>query len=106
MDVFFFSFLFVIATSIWMAVDAESNKIPISGKDYNVNTGAIAWFLSGVLLWIATVPYYLYRRNSFQSSPPVASVAGEIRELKGLLDDGAITEQEFQAQKARLLKVQ
>lgn len=47
---------------IWMGYDAHHNKISITGKPYSVNTGVAAWVLSSLFLWIATIPYYFYKR--------------------------------------------
>jgi hypothetical protein len=38
------------------------------------------------------------------SSPTNSSIADELRKLKGLLDDGVLTEEEFKIQKERLLQ--
>lgn len=106
MDAFTITLIVVSVTTVWVAVDSSQHKIPISGDDYNLNTGALAWFLSCVVLWIATFPYYLVRRSQFMAAParPSTGVAAEIRELKALLDDGAITQDEFDAKKRELLK--
>ena len=55
--------IFIPLSNIWMTIDAIRNKIPISGEKYNINTGGVAWFFSGVLLWVVTFPYYLLRRR-------------------------------------------
>jgi hypothetical protein len=44
------------------------------------------------------------RNNAKKATPAVAGVADELLKLKGLLDAGAITQAEFEAQKAKLLK--
>lgn len=48
-----------------------------------------------------------YDKNTRQAAPPSGvgsgSVADEIRSLKGLLDDGIITQAEYDAKKAQLL---
>jgi len=55
--------IIVIVTSIWVAYDASINKITINNKPYSFNNGAFAWFLSCILIWIASFPAYLIRRS-------------------------------------------
>lgn len=42
-------------------------------------------------------------KQSTAGSPPVASVADEIKKLKQLMDSGAITKEEYEARKKKLL---
>ena len=44
------------------------------------------------------------KNNAKKATPAVAGVADELLKLKSLLDSGAITQAEFEAQKAKLLK--
>jgi hypothetical protein len=46
-----------------IAVDAHRNRVPTYGNDYNINTGALAWFIAGLLILIAVFPAYLFRRH-------------------------------------------
>jgi len=59
-----FIFWVVVGTTIWMTYDASDLKIPTYGNTYSLNTGALAWFVSAVFLWILAFPYYLVRRSS------------------------------------------
>jgi len=52
----------VIGSSVWVAYDSQSNKITVDNKPYSLNNGALAWFLSCILLWIIIFPYYLVKR--------------------------------------------
>jgi hypothetical protein len=54
----------VVLTALWVAYDARVNRVPTFGADYNLNTGALCWFLGCLLLWIAVFPAYWFRRSS------------------------------------------
>jgi hypothetical protein len=54
---------FAAAISAVIGIDAHKNRVPTYGDDYNINTGALAWFIAGVLILIAVLPAYLYRRH-------------------------------------------
>lgn len=69
--------LMVLATSIWMAVDASQlgyDKRDVPGL---AGMGPVGWFLSGLLLWIVAFPFYLMKRGELKA-------AGERR--RALLD--------------------
>jgi hypothetical protein len=51
-------------TGVWVAVDARKNRVATYGNDYNFNTGAVAWFLGCLFLWLLVVPVYFMRRAS------------------------------------------
>ena len=53
----------IIITSIWVAYDANLNKIPITHKPYSLNNGSLAWFLTSLILWPFTFPYYFVKRS-------------------------------------------
>jgi rhomboid protease GluP len=53
----------VLVTSLWVLVDARRNRVPTRGHTYTANTGAGAWFLGCLLLWIVVFPKYLARRR-------------------------------------------
>ncbi len=55
--------LVVLGTTIWMAYDSHGNRVPNNKEPYSLNNGAVAWFVSGILLWIVIFPYYLFRRS-------------------------------------------
>ena len=56
--------LVVIGTTIWVGFDAAANQVSTSSKHpYEQNTGAVAWVLGCILLWIVVFPLYLYRRS-------------------------------------------
>ncbi|HEX8465731.1 MAG TPA: hypothetical protein VF627_14035 [Abditibacterium sp.] len=75
--------LIVLITTIWMGLDARSHQISVDKKPYGLNNGALAWFLTGLLLWIITFPYYLWKRavvlgarqqaRNPRAVPPIAS---------------------------------
>jgi hypothetical protein len=107
-------FLLVVGTTIWMTMESAQKKIPIDKKPYGVNNGALAWCLSGILLWIATFPWYLIQRGRYLAQPtvpltpspvqrPAVSVADELAKLHDLKTSGAITEGDYERAKSRLL---
>jgi len=107
---FIMTTLLVIASSVWVARDAKAKQIPITGSDYNLNTGAAAWFISCLLLWIATFPYYLYRRAAVMSAravptpkPGQPDVEQELRKIAKLRDDGLVTAADYEEKKRLLL---
>ncbi|NOU35951.1 MAG: hypothetical protein HOO88_04200 [Kiritimatiellaceae bacterium] len=58
--------IIVIATSIWVLVDAKTigvKKGQISGV---ANMGAFGWFFVCLLLWIVGFPFYLAKRGEFK----------------------------------------
>lgn len=119
--------VFVIATGLWIAQDAENNEIPISGDEYNLNTGRIAWFLSALLLWIATVPYYFYKKSQITNErnheemkaiqaqqikaqqkiqaqqAPKTTTKDKLAEAKALFESGDITSDEYNAMRSKIL---
>ena len=56
---------FVIASvgAIWVAFDARKNRVPVDGKPYGWNNGAVAWFLSTIVFSFWLVGYYLWKRH-------------------------------------------
>ncbi len=52
----------VLLSSVWVAVDAARKRVPTYGERYDLNTGALAWFLGCLLLWIVVFPAYWVRR--------------------------------------------
>ncbi len=100
--------ILVICSNIWMAYDAQEHKISIDDKPYGTNNGAIAWFLSGVLLWIATFPYYLVKRSKALQTPttsqPTAGTGGKLAELNDLYQKKLITEEEYTAKRKQILE--
>lgn len=69
------SFGVTIATSIWVAYDAKANRIPTTNKPYSIHNGALTWFISSIVLWIATFPFYLIRRRQVLKARRDAAVA-------------------------------
>lgn len=79
-------------------------KVPVNGVDkylFMVSTGGLFRFSMFVDDAIAACEV---KPCAVADSPkPVASVADEIKKLKGLLDAGAITQAEYDSQKKKLL---
>jgi rhomboid protease GluP len=53
----------ILLTSLWVLFDARRNRVPTRGRVYTFNTGAGAWFVGCLLLWIVVFPTYLMRRR-------------------------------------------
>lgn len=70
----------LIGSATWVAIDSRKHRIPVNRKPYSFNNGALAWFLSCIVLWIGMFPLYLYRRSkalkSQGRSSTVATVLG------------------------------
>lgn len=79
--------LVVIGTTIWVGFDAVTNQVSTSSKHpYEQNTGAVAWVLGCILLWIVVFPFYLYRRSQSvrqNSAGSASSLAGIPRTTQG-----------------------
>ncbi len=113
-----FVFLVVVATSIWVFVDAKSigvKKGQISGI---ADMGPWGWFWVCLLLWIIGFPFYLAKRSEYKAAnaapsmpppvpplapQPVADPLTQLERFAQLRDKGILTEAEFQAKKAQLL---
>lgn len=54
---------------------------------------------------ISMINSILSERNAIPKSTTAKDVANELRELKGLLDDGIITQEEFDAKKSKVLNL-
>lgn len=68
--------LCIIASSIWVLVDAETHKVPADRhKPYSVSNGSAAWFIGCLLLWIVGFPWYLIARSASLAERPSAPVA-------------------------------
>jgi hypothetical protein len=117
--VFLIAFAFVAITAAWVASDAGKNRIPISkGAKYTVNTGALAWFLTTLLIWIVGFPYYFMRRSDVMRERQAAKVASQaaqvpstpspdveerLRKLNELHQKGMVTAEEYETKRSALL---
>ncbi len=120
---FFLWFLVVIGTSIWASVDANSQAL--NGNPIGP-FGPGGWLVACFLLWIVFFPVYLIARASspnktepvltrvanqiraplpggLAAEAPPQSIADELSKFGELHKTGLMSEEEFQAQKARLL---
>jgi hypothetical protein len=81
--IFWISAGVVLVSSLWVAIDARRNRVPTHGNEYNLNTGAFAWFVGCLLLWIVVFPVYLFRRSGFaRGGGEPQSLEEENRQLK------------------------
>jgi len=73
--------LVVLGTTIWVGFDSATNQVSTSSKNpYTPNTGAVAWVLGCILLWIVVFPFYLYRRSQTLRQ----NVAGGMSSMPGV----------------------
>lgn len=64
MDLLFF--LVVLATSVWVLVDAKKLNIKKGQAKGLANMGPWSWFVVCLVLWVIAFPYYLYKRPSLK----------------------------------------
>jgi len=114
-------FAVVVATSIWVFTDAKA-RIE-SGEVLEPIETAAGWGWACALLWIVFFPWYLMRKSNSpvttkptltriveqvtaplnREAPMPASIADEILKFGQLRDQGLISEEDFELQRARLL---
>lgn len=58
--------IMVIATSIWVLVDAKTIGVKKGQIKGLANMGPVGWFLVCLLLWIVGFPVYLAKRGEFK----------------------------------------
>lgn len=63
MDIFW---VIVIATSIWVLVDAKTIGVKKGQIQGMGNLGPLGWFFGCLLLWIVCFPFYLAKRGEFK----------------------------------------
>ncbi len=118
---YFAILLIVIGSAFWTYSDARQQIR--SGRQLEPISSPGGWFWACVLLWIVFFPWYLVKKSQSpnpaeptlarvveQVTEPLAkqeafsgSVADELRKFAELRDDGVITPEEFDEQRARLL---
>lgn len=110
----YFWAIIVVGTVVWIEYDAAQHRIAIDSKPYGLNNGALAWALSGLLLWMATFPYCLVKRSSALAQArvptsagfphlPTRSLAQELADLDALRQAGTITPADHERAKSKLL---
>ena len=101
----------VLGTSLWVLIDANSIGVKKGQVSGIADMGPGGWFFACLLLWIVGFPMYLVNREKFKAAnagtAAVAIVGGstavEIERLVELRKSGVLTDEEFQAQKAKVL---
>lgn len=58
--------IIVIATSIWVLIDAQTIGVKKGQIQGMGNMGPISWFLACLLIWIVAFPFYLAKRGEFK----------------------------------------
>jgi hypothetical protein len=58
--------IIVVATSIWVLVDAKTIGIKKGQITGVANMGPAGWFFVCLLLWIVGFPFYLAKRGEFK----------------------------------------
>lgn len=93
----------VLLCSCWVAYDASKIGVRKGAIPGFFNMGVVGWFFSCLLLFIVAFPAYLIKRPQYLSGPVLgASDLDRLTKLVELRDRGALTEEEFQAQKRKL----
>lgn len=105
------TFIYIVEYLLVMAILGMIPAIIASSKGYNF----FKWWLFGVLIWIIALvcacvlkPYdEAQAAAQKQNALPTTSkdVPEELKKYKALLEQGVITEEEFEAKKAQLLKL-
>lgn len=115
--------LVIIASAIWVFIDAKNIGVKKGLVPGMGNTGPWGWFFGTLMLWIVVFPMYLYYRGKFklaiaansttQVSTPISGSVNtskshnmtieDLEKLAALKEKGFITESEFQAKKKQLL---
>lgn len=62
----------VIATSIWVLIDAKTLGIKSDPKDGSFAMGPVSWFFSCLLLWIVAFPSYLITRAQHKAAQSIS----------------------------------
>lgn len=78
----------VLGTIVWTFLDAYHHKIPTSGVDYSIHTGALTWLLGCLVIWIFVFPFYLIKRAQIfksRNKVSVASLMGSVLYVTALL---------------------
>ena len=110
--------LIVIASALWVIIDAKSIGVKKGLVTGIGNMGAWGWFSSCLLLWIIGFPMYLYYRGKFKTAiatiasrnkvnteTPMNHSLNDLEQLATLKGKGIITELEFQAKMKQILGV-
>ncbi len=112
MTAFWIIAAFIVITSFWLAADSHTLKIPADQRPYAFNNGAMAWFLSAVLLWPVTVPLYfsvrsnILRRRERARQYDLNVLADDIIKYKKLYDDGIISKSQYSRTIRKLLDIE
>ena len=69
--------LIVIATSIWVLVDAKTIGVKKGQIKGLFNLGPVGWFLCCLLFWIIAFPCYIAKRGQYKQIK--ASADGQLR---------------------------
>lgn len=102
----------VIVTSVWVGVDANTHRVPQHGHKQFRSQDPWVWGTCCFLLWIVIFPLYLIARAGpvaiaeRTEAEPIKTPginADELLKFKQLLDAGAITQEEFDVAKSRIL---
>ena len=104
--------LLVLPTTLWVAIDASTLKVKkgrLGGGFFDM--GVAGWFFSCLLLWVVAFPAYLAKRGQYKrlkepggGEPGANAAVEDLKRLADLKDRGVISEEEFSAKKAELLK--
>jgi hypothetical protein len=57
------SALIIVGSAVWIAVDAQENRITLLKGEYSIVSGALPWGLLCLLVWIVGFPLYVIHRR-------------------------------------------
>lgn len=78
-----FIWLIVIATSIWVLIDAKTISVSKGKIDGLGNMGPWGWFFSCLFIWILAFPFYIAKRPVFKKA---SDFSGTIKSGKSLIE--------------------
>src|SRR5207253_2655699 len=106
-------YLVVLASSVWVLLDARRLGITKRTGGGFLNMGPIGWFFSCLLLWAVGFPAYLVTRRKYKravagTGPAIRREDTDLMSQLGALADlhsqGLVTDEEFQAKKKDLVR--
>jgi hypothetical protein len=100
------TYLIIVAvTTLWLLIDARSIGVRKGAVPGFFDMGVAGWFFSCLLMWIVAFPAYLVKRSEYKQAKasPAADVIGQLERLQSLRQSGALSEEEFRAQKQRII---
>ncbi len=107
-----FIFIVVIATSIWVLIDAHILGVRKGVVKGLGDMGPFGWFFASLLLWIIAFPLYLGMRPKYvkarsenKTEHTGAESIDQLEKLAKMKEKGIITKEEFEKKKKEILNL-